>query len=163
MAAEWAIESHRAIDLFGEFARERHLLLFQSGNECENWIDPIGDVLYKMNTLTHVGEDILKLLDRIDAYNMLFPETALHLVGIQIMSPTNVFPVFSQVFIKNARFATNAEITSYMHSRGFEPMEKDGSFSNGRIVLWDIKPKNVLITGNGATVVIDAEIDIADR
>lgn len=35
MAAEWAIESHRAIDLFGEFARERHLLLFQSGNECE--------------------------------------------------------------------------------------------------------------------------------
>ena len=116
-----------------------------------------------MNTLTHVGEDILKLLDRIDAYNMLFPETALHLVGIQIMSPTNVFPVFSQVFIKNARFATNAEITSYMHSRGFEPMEKDGSLSNGRIVLWDIKPKNVLITGNGATVVIDAEIDIADR
>ena len=96
MAAEWAIENHRAIDLFGEFARERH------------------------------------------------------------------FPVFSQIFIKNARFATNAEITDYMHSRGFEPMEKDGSFSNGQIVLWDIKPKNVLITGNGATVVIDAEIDITD-
>lgn len=117
MAAEWAIENHRVIDLFGEFARERHLLLFQSGNECENWIDPIGDVL---------------------------------------------FPVFSQIFIKNARFATSTEITDYMHSRGFEPMEKDGSFSNGQIVLWDIKPKNVLITGNGATVVIDAEIDITD-
>ena len=59
-------------------------------------------------------------------------------------------------------FATSTEITDYMHSRGFEPMEKDGSFSNGQIVLWDIKPKNVLITGNGATVVIDAEIDITD-
>ena len=160
MAAEWAVENHRVIDLFGDFARERHLLLFQSGNECENWIDPIGDVLYKMNTLTHVGEDIHRLLDRIDAYNMLFPETALHLVGLQIMGPTNVFPVFSQVFIKNARFATNTEIADYMHSRGFEPTEKDGSFSNGHVLLWDIKPKNVLITGNGATVVIDAEIEM---
>lgn len=93
---------------------------------------------------------------------MLFPETALHLVGIQIMGQTNVFPVFSQIFIKNARFATSTEITDYMHSRGLEPMEKDGSFSNGQIELWDIKPKNVLITGNGATVVIDAEIDITD-
>lgn len=42
-------------------------------------------------------------------------------------------------------------------------MEKDGSFSNGHIVLWDIKPKNVLITGNGAIVVIDAEVNITDR
>ena len=37
-AAQWAVANGRAIDMFGTFAKERHLLIFQSGNECENWI-----------------------------------------------------------------------------------------------------------------------------
>ena len=158
-AAQWAVANGRAIDMFGTFAKERHLLIFQSGNECENWIDPIDNVLYKMNTLTHVGEDILKLLDRIDIYNSLFPETAMRLVGLQIMSPTSVFPVFAQPFIKNAVFATNEAIKTYMVSRGFTSTGEDGKYSNGDILLWDIKPKNVLITADNIIAVIDAEID----
>lgn len=45
-AARWAVANGRAIDMFGAFAKERHLLIFQSGNECENWLDPIDNVLF---------------------------------------------------------------------------------------------------------------------
>lgn len=158
-AAKWAAENGRAIDLFGNFAKERHLVIFQSGNECENWLDPIDNVLYKMNTLTHVGEDLVRLLDRVDDYNTLFPELALRFVGLQVMSEMTVFPVFAQAFISGARMATKQEIAEYMEALGFEPTGEDGYFSNGSLLLWDIKPKNVLITSTGETAVIDAEIN----
>jgi len=159
VAADWAKANNRAIDLFGEFARERHLMIFQSGNECENWIDPFDNVVYKMNTLTHVGENLYKLLTRIDAYNALFPETAMRLVGLQVMGETSVFPVFAQPFISKARLATKQEIDEYMQSRGFEFVE-EGKYSNGSILLWDIKSKNVLVGTEGDISVIDAEIDL---
>ena len=63
--------------MFGAFAKERHLLLFQSGNESENWIDPASNLVYKMNTLMHVGGDLQKLFNRIEYYNHLFPHIAL--------------------------------------------------------------------------------------
>ena len=157
-AAQWAAENNRAIDLFGTFARERHLVMFQSGNECENWLDPIDNVLYKMNTLTHCGEDLVKLLDRVEIYNELFPSLALRFVGVQVMSENTVFPVFSQPFISNARLATHEEIDEYMSSMDFQPTGEDGKFSNGTILLWDIKPKNVLVTETGEIAVVDAEI-----
>jgi len=157
VAAKWAKANNRAIDLFGEFARERHLMIFQSGNECENWIDPIDNIVYKMNTLTHVGEDLYKLLTRIDTYNALFPETALRFVGFQVMSETSVFPVFAQPFISKARLATTKEIDEYMQSRGFEFVE-DGKYSSGSILLWDIKAKNVLVGIDNNITIIDAEI-----
>ena len=49
----------------GDYAKQRGLLISQSGNECENWIDPVLNIVYKMNMLVHVGEDIAKLFDRI--------------------------------------------------------------------------------------------------
>lgn len=158
-AAEWAVVNGRVVDIFGTFAKERHLIIFQSGNECENWLDPIDNVLYKMNTLTHVGEDLIKLFDRIDTYNTLFPEIAMRFVGLQIMSNTNVFPIFSQPFISGARMATKDEIRAYMQSLGFEPTDEDGKFTKGTLLLWDIKPKNVLVNDDGVCFVIDAEID----
>ena len=106
-----------------------------------------------------IFEDILKLLDRIDIYNSLFPETAMRLVGLQIMSPTSVFPVFSQPFIDISRFATKDEIDEYMLSMKFTPTGEDGKYSNGQILLWDIKPKNVLVTADNIIAVIDAEIE----
>ncbi len=156
---QWAIENHRVIDVFGDFAKERHLIVFQSGSEYENWLDPIGNVLYKMNTLNHVGGNLAKLLDRVNLYNELFPETAMRLVGVQVMSRSSVFPIFSQPFVVNSRFATREEIVEYMQARGFEPTDEDGKFTNSRLLLWDIKPKNVLIAKDGTMFVIDAEID----
>ena len=158
IAYQWATEQNRIVDMFGDFARERHLRLFQSGNESENWIDTFLGVVYKMNTLVHVGGDIAKLFERVDLYNTLFPETALRFIGFHVMSPTNVYPVFTQPFIDNARFATVSEILSYMKLRGFCPTEHDGSYSNGQVILSDIKPKNVLQSTEGITFVIDADV-----
>ena len=157
-AYQWAAANGRIIDMFGDFARERHLLLFQSGNECENWIDPLLNVVYKMNMLVHVGEDILKLLDRIDLFNALFPATALHFVGFHATAPNHVYPVFAQPFIPNARFATKEQITEYMQAMGFTSVGEDGKFSDGKLLLSDIKPKNVLRSEDGTMFVIDAEI-----
>ena len=60
-AIQWARENHCVVDMFGTFAKERRLLLFQSGNESENWIDPTCNLVYKMNTLMHVGGNLIKL------------------------------------------------------------------------------------------------------
>lgn len=159
-AIEWAKENGCAIDMFGAFAKERHLLLFQSGNECENWIDTTANIVYKMNMLVHVGEDIVKLFDRIELYNELFPATALHFVGLHIAGVSNAYPVFTQPFVDGARFATEQEIAQYMEIRGFEPLAEDGVFSDGQVVLRDIKPKNVLTLGeNGAVFVVDADVE----
>ena len=122
VAIQWAKQHDCVIDMFGSFAREHQLLLFQSGNESENWISPSTNIVYKMNMLVHVGEDILKLLDRITLYNHLFPEVALRLVG-------------------------------------FHAMGEDGVFSDGRYLLRDIKPKNVLASEDGLAIfVIDADV-----
>ncbi len=145
--------------MFGSFAKEHHLLLFQSGNESENWIDPTTNLVYKMNNLMHVGGELLKLLDRVELYNQLFPHLALEFVGFHVMSESNAYPVFTQPFVDNVRFATPTEILSYMKSRGFEPQDKDGVFSDGKYILSDIKPKNVLASDDGLAIfVIDADV-----
>lgn len=159
-AVQWAKDNNCVIDMFGEFAKQKHLLLFQSGNECENWIDTSANLVYKMNMLVHVGEDILKLFERIDLYNELFPDMALHFVGLHIAGVANAYPVFTQPFVDGARFATESEIMQYMQMRGFVPVGEDGVFSNGWIVLRDIKPKNVLYSEEGGAVfVVDADVE----
>ena len=158
VAYDWAVANGRIIDMFGSFAKERHLLIFQSGNECENWIDPLLNVVYKMNTLVHTGGDILKLLERIDCYNALFRATPMRFVGFHVMSRTNIYPVFAQPFVPNATFATEEEISEYMLSKGFCRIKEEGLFENEEFVLSDIKPKNVLRSPDGTIFVIDAEI-----
>ena len=161
VAIQWAKENHCIVDMFGSFAKERHLLLFQSGNESENWIDPSTNLVYKMNNLMHAGGDILKLLTRVELYNQLFPHIALQLVGFHVMSDSNAYPVFTQPFIDNVRFATTTEILAYMKSRGFKPQDRDGVFSNGYYLLSDVKPKNVLASDNGLAIfVIDADVSL---
>ena len=158
-AVQWARENHCVVDMFGTFVKERQLLLFQSGNESENWIDPTNNLVYKMNTLMHVGGNLMKLFDRVEHYNHLFPHIALQFVGFHIMSEDNAYPVFTQPFVDNVRFATQTEILSYMKSRGFEPQENDGVYSDGKYLLSDIKPKNVLASEDGLAIfVIDADV-----
>lgn len=156
-AREWAQANNRIIDMFGTFSYERHLLVFKSGNEFDNWIDPILNVVYKMNNLMHVGGNIYALLERINCYNELFPETSLRFIGFHLMSSSNVYPVFAQSFISNARFAMIEEINTYMQAMEFRPMKDDGYFENSNLILSDIKPKNVLFADN-TIFVIDAEI-----
>ena len=157
IAYQWALAHDKLIDLLGDFANERKLLIFRSGSECENWIDPVLNLVYKMNTLIHVGGNIAVLFERIDQYNQLFPSTALRFVGFQAMSSQNVYPIFVQTFVPNARFATDDEIREYMSTIHFLPKDDDGVFENDNYIISDIKPKNVLYL-DGDIFVIDAEI-----
>ena len=157
-AYAWALEHHCAIDLFGDFAKERSLILFRSGNESENWLDIKTNFVYKMNTLMHVGEDIARLLRRIELFNELFPDTALIFVGFQLFSKTHVCPVFKQPFIDAARFATTDEIQDYMEQKGFHATGTDGEYSDDKYILSDMRPKNVLVSYSGAVAVIDADV-----
>jgi hypothetical protein len=109
----------------------------------------------------HVGGDILKLLNRVELYNQLFPHIALQFVGFHVMSESNAYPVFTQPFVDNVRFATAEEILVYMQSRGFKPQDKDGVFSDGNYLLSDVKPKNVLASDNGLAIfVIDTDVTL---
>ena len=158
VAYRWAKANGKFIDLLGDFTKQRGLLLFRSGNECENWIDPVLNIVYKMNTLVHVGEDIARLFDRIEWFNFLFPATAMRFVGFQAMSSNNVYPIFIQSFVPDARFATGAEIDEYMFVRGFCKTARDGEYKNETFVVSDLKPKNVLVSPDDDILVIDAEI-----
>lgn len=81
-------------------------------------------------------------------------------MGLHIAGVANAYPVFTQPFVDDARFATVQEILQYMQMRGFEPLEEDGVFSNGHILLRDIKPKNVMTQeSEGAVFVIDADVE----
>ena len=157
VAYHWALANDKLMDLLGDFANERKLLIFKSGNECENWIDPVLNLVYKMNTLMHVGGNIAKLFERVEQFNLLFPSTALRFVGFQAMSSGNVYPIFVQTFISKSRFATDDEIREYMNRIGFKQMDEEGYFENDMYVLSDIKPKNVMFL-DGDMYVIDAEI-----
>ena len=158
IAYQWAKTNGKFIDLLGDYAKQRGLLLFRSGNECENWIDPVLNLVYKMNTLMHVGEDIAKLFDRIEWFNYLFPATEMRFVGFQAMSSNNVYPIFIQSFVPDARFATGEEIDSYMSVRGFCKTTRDGEYENEAFIVSDLKPKNVLVSPDDDILVIDAEI-----
>lgn len=159
VAYQWAVTHGKLIDLLGDYAKQRGLLIFQSGNECENWVDPVLNIVYKMNMLVHVGEDIAKLFDRIEWFNQLFPAASLQFIGFQAMSSSNVYPIFVQQLVTSARFATKEEISDYMDSLGFSPTNKDGEYENATFIVSDLKPKNVMYSSTGDIIVIDAEID----
>lgn len=157
-AYQWAKSHDCVIDLFGDFARTHHLVLFRSGNESENWLDEQNRLVYKMNTLMHVGENIAKLFMRMELFNLLFPLSAMSFVVFYLYSETHVNPVFTQPFIDRARFATNDEIANYLQLKGFFTTGIDGEYSDGSYVISDARPKNVLISESGAVFIIDADI-----
>ena len=158
VAYRWAKTNGKFIDLLGDYAKQRNMLIFQSGNECENWIDPTLNIVYKMNMLVHVGENISKLFDRIEWFNQLFPAAPLRFIGFQAMSSSNVYPVFIQPFVPESRFATEDEIDEYMVARGFHKTGKEGEYENDTFIVSDLKPKNVLCSPDKDILVIDAEV-----
>ena len=150
-----------------EFAQENGLWIddefklgvpFPSGDEHNNYIDAENQVVYKVNNRMHTPS-ILELLDRMEQHNKLFPNTQYRLVGFTTISKNgDVMPIFAQDFVPDARMATVDEIDSYMGTLGFTRVG-DGRYSNGEVVIKDLKPRNVLVNPNGDVFVVDAEFD----
>ena len=150
-----------------EFAQENGLWIedefklgvpFPSGDEHNNYIDAENQVVYKVNNRMHTPS-ILDLLDRIEQHNKYFPDSKYSLVGFTSVSKNgDVMPVFAQDFVPDARMATVDEIDSYMGTLGFTRVG-DGRYSNGEVVVKDLKPRNVLVDPNGDVYVVDAEFE----
>ena len=131
---------------------------FPSGDEHNNYIDAENQVVYKVNNRMHTPS-ILDLLDRIEQHNKYFPNTQYRLVGFTAISKNgDVMPVFAQGFVPDARMATVDEIDSYMGTLGFTRVG-DGRYSNGEVVIKDLKPRNVLADADGDIYVVDAEFE----
>lgn len=163
IAKQWAQE-HGLLLNFLQYTVENNLRPTVGGNENDNWIDTNQGVIYKMNNLMNSDDKIGNLLERVELYNQLFPETELSLFGFNTLGGDRVYPIYTQKYLPDGRTATVEEINDYMQSRGFEPTgEKDGEFTNGAYIVGDVKPRNVLVRPDGGIFVIDADVKRAGQ
>ena len=126
-----------------------------SGNENDTYVSD--DAVYKVNNLMNSGS-IVALLDKILMHNELFPDTAYQFHGFAGFDGRTVLPVLRQVRVGNATPASQIMIDTYMAALGFEKATDEGRFSNGRYIVWDAIPRNVLVDAEGDIFVVDAEI-----
>ena len=130
----------------------------KSGNEHDTYLNAEQGVIYKVNNRMNTPS-ILDLLDRMEQHNEFFPDSKYSLVGFTAVSENgDVWPVFAQEYVPNARMATNEEIDSYMGALGFTRVG-DGRYSNGEVVIKDLKSRNVLADADGDIYVVDAEFE----
>ena len=126
-----------------------------SGNENDTYVAE--NVIYKVNNLLNSGS-IVGLLHKVLMHNIIFPDTAYSFYGFAGFDGRTVQPVIVQPRIEHARPATIIMIETYMAALGFEKTDRPGRFSNGKYVVWDVLPRNVLIDKDGDIYVVDAEI-----
>ena len=126
-----------------------------SGNENDTYVS--NNIIYKVNNLLNSGS-ILRLLEKISAHNILFPNTYYSLYGFTGFDGRTIMPVLQQLLVEDAVPATSIEIDTYMAALGFVKMNNEGRFSNSDYEIWDVVPRNVLRDKDGDMYVVDAEI-----
>jgi len=62
---------------------------------------------------------VLALLERLCAFNRIFPETQYEIFGFSGFGDGNVYPVVKQQYVNSAIEALDDEIESFMQSIGF--------------------------------------------
>lgn len=127
-----------------------------SGSENDTYVDRRGGIVYKTNNLIHTGS-FYKLFRRLQIHNSLFPQTAYSLLGFTGYKGRTVYPLLKQRYIERACPALPSEIDAYMLALNFSKVS-EWTYTNGKILISDLKPKNVLRDEEGDLYVIDAEI-----
>lgn len=126
-----------------------------SGNENNVYLNTNDGHVYKVNNLMN-SKGILPLFERLKLHNQLFPESKYEFVGFTGFDNGSVFPIFKQEYVNGAEPATPEEIDNYMQSLGFN-QTGEAEYSNGDVIISDLRPRNVLKDVEGDIYVIDAE------
>lgn len=129
-----------------------------SGMENEMYLSEDGNTAFKVNNLM-LSHSVGSLLDRIILHNAYFPQTRYELYGFTGFGRGSIYPILSQQYIKQVTYATPEEIAQYMQNLGFEPCG-DAAFSDGTIIIKDLRPRNVLKNSSGDIWVIDVDFKI---
>lgn len=160
------IEKRIALD----FAKENDLWvedLYSLGQSLKGGIEntlalnPDTGALYKSNNLFNSRFLISNLLDQVQKYNEVFPETKYEVIGFTgidngIKRSPHIEVILKQAFVDNAVPATPSEINNYMKSIGFNQLTPT-SYTNGKVIVSDLFPRNVL-KKNGQIYVVDSNV-----
>ena len=102
-------------------------------------------------------------LDRITLHNVLFPETALIVLGFGRDSEGNFCIIAEQPFIQGEQI-TDSKIQKYAENLSFTLINaRSWTYANGEIYLSDLHDENVLCDKDGNIIVIDADIRLNDK
>ena len=126
-----------------------------SGNENDTYVTD--DSIYKVNNLLNCGS-ILKLLEKVQMHNVIFPETYYRLHAFTGFDGRTVMPVLRQRRIAHSEPTPQIAIDTYMAALGFNRQEQEGRYTNDTFTVWDLIPRNVLCDRDGDIYVVDAEI-----
>lgn len=126
-----------------------------SGNENDVYLDIKDHSVYKVNNLMS-SKTISSLLKRLLLHNRFFYDTKYELVGFSGFGNGDVYPVLKQDYVQNVTFATPKEIDSYMSKLGFN-QTGEAEYSNGEVIISDLRPRNVLKDAEGDVYVVDAD------
>lgn len=116
-----------------------------------------GDDVIKLNNFGFLRDDATNFddfLNRIESFNELFPDVALRLVGFAKNSRGEVCVVMLQPAVFNNHEATEEEIDNALEEKGFYT-DMSGNWTDGRYVVSDLKPNNVLVDEKGVLHFID--------
>lgn len=146
----------REMDMWFEFSTLPALgTPMPSGVENDVYLSGEGNYIYKINNLM-TSKTILGLFERLCIHNSIFPQTNYTLYGFTGFGKGSIYPILRQDFICYEREATPVEIDTYMSALGFEKVNIS-TFSNGKVIVSDLHPRNVLRDEEGDLFVIDAD------
>lgn len=129
-----------------------------SAGEHEVFFSRKGDTVIKLNDFEYLPEnstDFASFINRIESFNELFPDVAVTVVGYTYNSEGKVSVVLEQPVVDAEREATEAEIDAFMEDHDFY-MDMSGEYTDGRYVVYDLKPNNVYVDKSGSLRFFDA-------
>jgi len=110
--------------------------------------------VHKVNNLLYNEGSLQIFFDYLRLHNKFSPDTAYDIIAFTGFDKGIIYPVTKQKYVANAIGASLEQIAEHMNLLGFEK-KTDSKFSNGKIIVSDLLPRNVLINDKGSIYIID--------